>query len=142
VYLLNQKLQNASSSIRFDDYVAGWKSFMSHPLIGSGFNNLDDIAEYMNLSVRKNYNILGAYYNTGIANGWTQIFPDGGILLSSIYLIAFISGELKRPSFLNRRQVTFILFVMMFTFSMSYSYLLILFMVMILVPKQDSLVEL
>lgn len=78
-------------------------------------------------------------YNTGLANGWTQIVSDGGLVLLLVYLVMFVRGLLKSRK--NRKLQIAYLFVLvfMFMFTMSYTYILIAFLASSITEERDSL---
>lgn len=134
IYLsLNLKLSSASGSIRLDDYIVGYNSFLESPWIGHGFKNVKYLMPFMDYNIRGYWENGMLIYNTGIANGWTQVFSDGGLLMGLIYLISFMEGIFSRSKSRNFHKFFFILFILMFILILNYSEMFLIFMVISLV---------
>lgn len=139
VRMVTNKAQTVSASVRLDDYVAGFHSWMHGKLFGHGLSNFTYLSQYMNLDIRRWYMTGIVSYNTGLANGWTQIVSDGGLVLLLVYLVMFVRGLLKSRK--NRKLQIAYLFVLvfMFMFTMSYTYILIAFLASSITEERDSL---
>lgn len=85
-YLIETKLGTDSGSIRVDDFIAGYKAWMDHPILGNGYGNFNSIKNYMS-SFRN--------YNMGFSNSLVYILAIGGIYLFMPYLMAAIIGISK-----------------------------------------------
>ena len=89
-----QKTTSVSYQTRMDDYVACYKTWIEHPIFGSGFMNNNSIREHMSY-FRKN--------NLGLSNSLFVVLAQGGIYLLFIYLIPIISilkNKFKQKEFL------------------------------------------
>lgn len=75
--ILVQKQSSTSYSIRLDDYIAGYKSWINSPIIGNGYGSIDSIRIYMS-SWRS--------YNTGFSNGIMAVLAQSGISLAIVYI--------------------------------------------------------
>lgn len=110
-FLLVNKLNSISGSIRLDDFIAGLKAWKMNIIFGNGLYNLDAIQYYMS-SWRS--------YNRGFSNSLMQILSDGGIYLSIFYGVCTINGI--KSTIKNKDVYAFlfiILFLIMFIFTIS-----------------------
>lgn len=94
ISLINKKAgtfsQTSSFGIRFDDYISGFKAWLSSPIFGWGYNNLDGINYF-----RENM------ANGGYSNSLLAILNGGGIIFGMLYLIPIIYSLHSR----NKMQV-------------------------------------
>ena len=92
--LINKKAGNFSQAssfgIRFDDYISGFKAWLSSPIFGWGYNNLKGI---------NNFRVNVA--NGGYSNSLFAILNGGGIVFGLLYLIPIIYSLHSR----NKMQV-------------------------------------
>lgn len=101
--LLQSKFDTNSGNARLDDFVAGFRAWMDHPLMGNGYSNSTSIMQYMSTS-RMN--------NTGFSNSLLQILAYGGLYLLAPYVGAVAYGTYK---IIRRRDWNELAFVMLFT---------------------------
>lgn len=85
-FFISQKLATSSGSTRADDFMAGYKAWMTAPLFGRGDKALEVIQYYMSY-FRK--------YNLGFSNSPMLILSSGGIYLFLPYLLSTIKGIAK-----------------------------------------------
>ena len=85
VVLYNSKLSSnaASVSVRKDDYMVGFRAWLSNPILGIGIQNYGGL---------KNFMESWRYFNTGFSNSVMDILSGGGIYLGAGYLFCFIKG--------------------------------------------------
>ncbi|MBN1040020.1 hypothetical protein DVW12_15055 [Clostridium botulinum] len=81
VLLLNIKQETNSYSIRLDDFVIGYKSWIEAPILGNGYGSIDSIKKYMDTWIRS---------NTGFSNGIMAVLSQGGLMLTLLYISPFI----------------------------------------------------
>lgn len=79
--LILKKSTTISYSIRIDDYIAGFKAWLDHPIIGNGYGDESSINAYMS-SFRNN--------NLGFSNSIMNVLAQGGILFFFIYFYPII----------------------------------------------------
>lgn len=103
-YLLETKLSTASGSVRLDDFAAGFKAWMDHPLMGNGYNNSDSYTYYMSW-FRMN--------NTGFSNSLMQILAYGGLYLITPYLMSLGWGSFRM---ITRKQWNELVFTGLYVF--------------------------
>ena len=125
--LLSSRLSTISGSIRTDDFIIGIKTWLQKPIFGSGFSNQKSIVANMG---------MWRSDNLGFSNSPTQILAQGGILMTTLYIIPFINGLVH---YLKMRQIKYILFLLsvlyLFTFTVTtYQYI----MIVLLCFFQDS----
>ena len=109
--LLETKMDSTSGSARMDDFVAGFKAWMDHPLMGNGFSNNSAILQYMST-----YRIK----NTGFSNSLMQILSYGGLYLLAPYVGAAVYGIYKIMRKRDWNELAFtVLFIVMFVFTVT-----------------------
>lgn len=116
-YFVYQRMQTNSYSRRIEDYSAGFQSWIEHPIMGNGFQNLEATEKYM----------ISSRLNKGQANSIMKILSQGGIYLISFYLIAIfgvVRYSVKYKNY-NILMFTFIMFVLFCLNSFGYSCLVI-----------------
>ena len=87
-FVWENKSENASASIRFDDFYAGIKAWSDSIFFGSGFSSgLRVIESYMDTTIRA---------NLGYSNSLFLILAQGGITLFILYLLPMILIFVKR----------------------------------------------
>ncbi|GAX02394.1 O-antigen ligase family protein [Secundilactobacillus silagei] len=123
-YLLEAKVTeawNSSSSLRANDYYAGFMAWKQHILRGNGLGNLDSIKNYMDYRrIMYSPQITGL---TGVSNGIMAILAMGGILATLIYIIPTFLASLVSRKMAGFAILSFILFC---TTAIYFSYLYIL----------------
>lgn len=145
--IIRTKLNSGSGFIRLDDYLVGYKSFVKSPWIGHGFKNITYLTQFMNFGVRSFWKNGLLTFNTGIANGWVQVFSDGGLLLGTVYVFTFVSGIISKNKTRNEHVLFVILFIMMFMLIMNYTEMLLIFMIIALIntgtvyPHSDKFIS-
>ena len=83
-YFSGEYVEKISSSVsRLDDYKAGFTTWISSPLFGTGFNTNTSLVSNM-ASFR--------LYNTGFSNSIMRILAQSGLYLFLLYGVAFIRG--------------------------------------------------
>lgn len=132
-WITMKKLDSGSGSIRIDDFIVGYKAWKQNPLFGGGYNNEDYIKSFM-----------GAWrnYNTGFSNSIMQILAQGGIYLTSLYVLCF--GKGIRASLIKKNKdsfygITIIIFVFAITV-VTYQYLMIILLIFF-VNMKDKKIE-
>ncbi len=121
---MNSKLNGFSGSVRVDDYITGVKAWIKHPIIGEGFNNNKALYKFMNMNIREYYNNGELTFNKGVANAWTPLIANGGLLFMGTYLVGL--GSLFRLGG-SWRVLTLFIFAMMFLSIMQYTTIMMLF---------------
>lgn len=77
LYLAQEKTATGSYSLRIDDYIAGFKTWLENPLFGTGFNSFDAVVK----------NMLSTRGNKGYSNSFFAILAQGGIVYLIMYII-------------------------------------------------------
>jgi hypothetical protein len=119
--ITQQKIASSSGSVRWDDYVAGYRSFIHAPIVGHGFENSVAIQKYMNFGLRESWDIVGQYYNLGLANSWSQILSDGGILFFGVFVFPIIYAAFFSKSLGDERVIFKFIIGLMFALIMNYT---------------------
>lgn len=85
-FLVNKKMhENGNSySIRLNDFYAGYRAWISHPLIGTGMGNYKAIEKFM-----YPFRLL-PHGNNGFSTGMMRVLAGGGIFLLSFYLMPLL----------------------------------------------------
>lgn len=109
-FLIDQKLDSASGSIRLDDFSAGFKAWTDHPLLGNGYGNGNAILHYIS-GFRRN--------NTGFSNSPMYILALGGLYLFILFSLAAIKGICRMISSKDWNSLSFYaLFLALFTITL------------------------
>lgn len=117
--LLQSKLESSSGSARLDDFAAGFKAWLDHPMMGNGYNNTNSYMQYMS-TYRMN--------NTGFSNSLMQILAFGGLYLLAPYVGSVGYGVYKIVRKRDWNELAFVLlFVVMFIFTITSYQMLPLF---------------
>ncbi|MBQ5951075.1 MAG: hypothetical protein IJL66_02870 [Lachnospiraceae bacterium] len=95
--LIGEKMLTTSGMVRMDDFIAGLKAFLQHPLFGAGYNNSQAIIDFQNVSRS----------NRGLSMGLTVLMSYGGLWLLSIYVGA-AAVSYKSQYFRTNRSVWFL----------------------------------
>ncbi|TSO25683.1 O-antigen ligase family protein [Lactobacillus sp. LL6] len=118
--MLREKFTNniASAGVRANDYTVGFRAWMSHPIIGIGISNYDDLKNYMDLW-RAN--------NTGFSNSIMDVLSGGGLYLTVMYLFAYIRGFIVSKKAHNTYRIVFVvmMFYLFITTFFTYTYILL-----------------
>jgi len=101
VAMLAEKQQTSSWLIRLDDIQAGIKAWLAAPVFGNGYGTYA-VEEYMS-SFR--------WWNTGFSSAILSILSQGGLVLFSAYLMAFILGLKSALKVKDKSMGTFIIVV-------------------------------
>lgn len=80
VYILQDKSQTGSYSVRMDDIHAAIVTWEKYPLFGVGYNNIRAVAQ--NFQVPRN--------SDGLSMGLTALLAQGGLYLVGMYIMAVI----------------------------------------------------
>ncbi len=75
--LVTGKLDTGSGNTRADDFAAGYKAWITHPIFGVGMDNVDYVKQFMS-SFRSG--------NLGFSNSPMQILYQGGIFFAIPYI--------------------------------------------------------
>lgn len=75
---------NDSGTDRMCDFIACWRAFAAHPLVGIGFNNVSGVDPYRDIFKG---NRLG-----GMSSGIPFVFANGGIVHAMIYIFPMLIG--------------------------------------------------
>ena len=100
--ITEMKSSTASYAIRIDDFLTGIKAFISSPIVGVGYENVNTLKSYMS-SFRS--------YNTGFSNTLFSVLAYGGLLLTSIYVFPIIMGTYKA---MRRHDMSIFLFCILY----------------------------
>ena len=110
--ILERKSLTSSYNTRFIDYLVGIRAFISNPVFGVGYNNLEQFMVYK----EEFYRMAGIpFKNLGYSNGLLAIPGQGGVLLSTIYLLPFIYQLVKGKSRDCRKWIVSYLILLGFT---------------------------
>ncbi|KAF0378348.1 O-antigen ligase family protein [Pediococcus acidilactici] len=106
--VLNKKVDEnwySSSSIRYNDFVAGFLAWKDHPWLGNGFGNYNILVNNMD------YRRLIGNFNTGFSTGFMEILAYGGIAAGLYYLLPTCLSPLKNKKIFAVSGISFLLFV-------------------------------
>ena len=118
-YVFESKLQTTSGSLRMDDFAAGFKAWMLHPIMGNGYGNSNSYV-YMMSTFRID--------RKGFSNSLMQILAYGGIYLFAPYAGSFCLGAYRYFKRADWNNLVFIcLFMVMFIFTITSFQMLPLF---------------
>ncbi len=118
-YVFESKLQTTSGSLRVDDFVAGFKAWMLHPIMGNGYGNSNSYV-YMMSTFRID--------RKGFSNSLMQILAYGGLYLLAPYAGSFGLGAYRYFKKADWNNLVFIcLFLIMFIFTITSFQMLPLF---------------
>ena len=81
--LLVAKSQTASFYVRMNDFLAGFKAWLEHPVLGNGYENVDRLREYMASNREGNY---------GFSNTIFAVLAYGGIVFLIPYIVPVMVG--------------------------------------------------
>lgn len=123
-YLIGNKVSAiwySSSSVRTNDYYAGFMAWKQHIFKGNGLGNFAVIENYMDYRRILYSNQIGGI--TGFSNGIMEVLAFGGLLTLSIYVIPTVLA-----CFVSRKMTAFSLlsFTLFCTTVIPFSYLYIL----------------
>ena len=113
-----------SFAARTDDFRVGYEAWKEHKLIGNGYDRHDITQKYMSYSLRKG--------DMGGSSGLMMILPQGGLYLTSIYLIPLIISlcySFKTKKIKNIVFGLIVTFLFIFT-QIQYTYIIIYFLAM------------
>lgn len=97
-WLFEMKSNTASFLIRIDDYLTGLKVWELSPLIGSGYENLMILQQYMS-SFRSS--------NVGYSNTFFSVLAYGGIVFAIPYIAPVVRGVNKASKFKDMNLIIF-----------------------------------
>lgn len=80
VFVIDDKMTTGSFSIRTDDFYAAIKTWMQHPVFGTGLGNVKEIVS--NFTVRRD--------NDWLSMGLSLLLAQGGLFLTAFYLLPTI----------------------------------------------------
>ncbi len=86
VIAIKDKLKSPSFKIRMDDYLAGFKAWNDHKIMGNGYHNYEYVDQYTLID----RNIVG-----GQSNSLLNLLAEGGIWNLLVYFIPFIILTIK-----------------------------------------------
>lgn len=98
IVVIKWKVDTTSGSLRSDDLLAGWKSFIHHPLFGNGHGNLEAIRDHMS---------EWRYFNLGYSSGLMWVLSDGGFWFGVAYLYPIVRAVVYG---IKHRQIKIVLF--------------------------------
>lgn len=104
VIIFNQKMSVNSGFLRLDDFLAGFKAWLVHPIFGSGIENAQLIFENMSLS-----RITAS--QLGISNSIAIILAEGGLYIGVMYIFCFVMSTII---FLKDKNYNYLLFCLIF----------------------------
>lgn len=104
VIIFNQKMSVNSGFLRLDDFLAGFKAWLVHPIFGSGIENAQLIFENMSLS-----RITASQF--GISNSIAIILAEGGLYVGIVYIFCFVMSTI---TFLKNKNYNYLLFCLIF----------------------------
>lgn len=133
-YLFVAKSETKSGSMRKDDFIVCFKTWVNYPIFGCGIGNNKVIASYM------------SYWRTnkqGLANSPGQILAQGGLWIFVLYFYGIFKPFVKA---LKNKDRNMVLFIVMYSFMflvtvVSYSYLTFYVICWICSRKDRMIVE-
>ena len=95
VVMFNSKMNSTSGVSRTSDFVKGLKSWLEHPILGHGYNGMDD-------------------ESFGFSNSIIPILTEGGLYILFLYLIPLSLVLIQTGSFSYKQLSFYLLFFLMF----------------------------
>lgn len=89
IYILQDKSQTGSFGVRMDDIRAAIIAWKNSPFFGVGYNNMQEIAKYFQVSRSSD----------GLSMGLTALLAQGGLYLIGLYVIAMICAIRSVPKY-------------------------------------------
>lgn len=106
-HIVKSKLDSnwySSTSIRANDFIAGYQAWKNHWILGNGLNNYNVILQNMD------YRRLGLNANNGFSSGLMEVLAYGGIVYGSYFILPVILLIRKNKAVLVVAATSFILF--------------------------------
>ncbi|WKF71652.1 hypothetical protein QYM39_02995 [Pediococcus pentosaceus] len=106
-YIVKSKLDSnwySSTSIRINDFVAGYQAWKNHWILGNGLNNYDAILQNMD------YRRLRLNANDGFSTGLMEVLAYGGIIYGLYFLIPIVMLIKKDKKVFLVAGISFVLF--------------------------------
>ena len=121
-HLIINRLGSGSGSIRIDDFIVGFRAWMTKPILGAGYGNQEYIKRFM-----QSWRV----YNTGFSNSLMQLLAQMGIYGGLLYFLPLFCKVKKCVMRKNWKQLVFVgLSFYLITFIIvTYNYITIAFMV-------------
>jgi hypothetical protein len=107
-YIVQSKLDSnwySSSSIRINDFFAGYQAWKNHWILGNGINNYNSILQNMD------YRRLRLNANNGFSSGLMEVLAYGGIVYGLYFLTPIVLLLRKNKVIFLVASVSFVLFV-------------------------------
>lgn len=117
-YFIGVKRTSFSYYTRMDDYVASFKAWKQHPVLGNGFKNEDSIIKFMSRARKK---------NTGLSNSILVVLALDGIYLSITYFVPFIKSFANSIKNKNIRLFIFTTMVLILFTTIIFPYKVLIF---------------
>lgn len=128
VKLYQAKISTFSGLSRVDDYIAGYKAWVEHPMFGNGYLNNNAFITKMS-SFRSD--------NVGFSNSLFRVLVHGGIYFLLLYIVPIFS-IIKKGIRCHNHGIAFIgiMFLMLFvTTSFPYNYISMYILAVFLIPN-------
>ncbi|MCH5463418.1 O-antigen ligase family protein [Secundilactobacillus sp. HBUAS58055] len=139
-FIISEKLSAnwwSSSSLRIDDYIAGFQAWQQHPFLGNGLGNYDEILNFMDTRRLLAVNQLSGI--TGFSNGIMEVLAYGGVVGLLLYLIPTIFGLFTNRKVASFAMLSFFLFCVT-VINNSYIYIFILtYLLVAFILRKDEL---
>lgn len=104
IVIFNQKMSVNSGFLRIDDFLAGFKAWLMHPIFGSGIGNQQLIFDNMSLSRLTTSQL-------GISNSVAIILAEGGAYIGFLYVFCFVRAIIV---FFREKKYNYLLFCFIF----------------------------
>ena len=131
-YFIGVKRTSFSYYTRMDDYVASFKAWKQHLVLGNGFKNEDSIIKFMSRARKK---------NTGLSNSILVVLALDGIYLSIAYFVPFIKAFANSIKNKNVRVFIFTTMVLILFTTIIFPYKVLIFnlLAFFITYKKDEL---
>ena len=136
--LINQLVMNrlgtGSGSIRIDDFIVGFRAWMTKPILGAGYGNQEYIKKFMQ-SWRA--------YNVGFSNSVMQLLAQMGIYGGLLYFLPFFCKVKKSLMKKDWEQLAFVglSFYLIVFIIVTYNYVTIAFFVWCFVSSRKTVIK-
>ncbi|WP_164878525.1 O-antigen ligase family protein [Pediococcus acidilactici] len=121
----------SSSSVRYNDFMAGFLAWRLHPWLGNGFGNYSVLVSNMD------YRRLINNFNTGFSTGFMEMLAYGGIPAGMYYISPVAILLFKNRKLFVFSAIVFLLFVFTLVNDVYINYIFISYFWTIIIDKNE-----